>query len=37
MGCRVMVVTEDIGDIRDSAAIDDIDAILDTTGDITNG
>ena len=41
MACRVMVDTE--GDILVSAAIDDMDAILDldadpiTDGDITNG
>ena len=40
MACRVMVLTE--GDILGSAAIDDMDAILDTDdvlttdGDITN-
>jgi hypothetical protein len=36
MVCRVMVVT-DIGDIRDSAAIDDIDAVLTIEEGITNG
>jgi hypothetical protein len=41
MACRVMVLTE--GDILGSAAIDDMDAILDTDadpitdGDTTNG
>lgn len=38
MVCRVMVATEDIGDILDSAAIDDIDAIppIDDTEGTTN-
>ena len=36
MACRVMVLTE--GDILGSAAIDDMDAILDTDADpITDG